>query len=510
MKKIIRPITALAFAIILVAANFTVVFSSIPYQGYTYNFWATLVPAPAAYVPVRSFSLSDLRCGEDCGLHGGERCTLEAHVNLGDMNDPTDMHVDSEGSIYIVDWGNNRIIVFDIYLNLIRVIDGYYRDGEWVDNVFNQPHGVFVTDSGQIFVADNRNHRVAVLQIVDDRVEFVWEIRSPEVEGVADDFQFLPQHVLVDRGGRIFVIVQRVFEGIMSFNAQGEFIGYFGTVDVSFSWIDMFWHIAMGDRGGRVTFVPREFNSMDMDGYGFVFTTHVENWHLNNQIMRLNPRGEDVLVNFNDNVVINGDQGWRETGPMAGPSIFTDIVARSHGRYSALCMVRRRVYTYDSEGNLLYVFAGTGGLQGMTRRPVSIVTIGEDFLILDAEGRGRVVHFEPTEYGRLINTAIALRYDGFERYAVDYWRKVVALDENFSLAWSGIGRSYLAQGYNARAMEYLERGMDVRHFSVAFRRNRLDVMQGTLPNILTAGTVLFVLFLVIKVVRFIKGKGMTE
>jgi len=507
-KNILKKTIAIALAVLIVMANFAVVFADTPYQGYTYNFWGDLVPSPAAYVPVRNFGLADLRCGEDCGLHTGVACELEKH-DLGDLNDPTDMHVDSQNNIYIVDWGNNRIIVFDIELNLIRVIDGYYRDGVWVEDAFNRPHGIFVTNDMQIYIADNLNHRVAILEIIDDEVFFVREITAPDVDELTDDFVFLPQHVLVDRGGRVFVIVQRVFEGIMSFNADGEFLGYFGTITIRFNPIDMLWRFIMSDTQieRQTRFIPREFQSMDIDEYGFVFTTHVENWHLNNQVMRLNPRGEDVLVNLIEQVVINGDQRWREVGPLSGPSVLIDVIARSHGMYSALCATRGRIYTYDSEGNLLYVFGGTGSLQGMTRRVVSIEIIGDDILLLDAQGRGRIIHYEPTHYGHLINTAIEMRYDGFERYAVDYWRQLTEIDENFGLAWSGIGRSHLAAGDNVSAMYYLRRGMDVRYYSVAFRRNRIDVMQDILPNILTGGMLIIALYSGFKIYRKVKGRG---
>lgn len=488
LKNIFKKTLALALAWVLVVANFAVVFADTPFQGYTYNFWGDLVPSPAAYVPVRSFGLNDIDPG------------------LGDMTDPTDLHVDSQNNIYVVDSGNNRIVVFDIELNLIRVIDGYYHDGVWVENAFNRPNGVFVTDNMEIFIADSLNHRIVVL---DENGNFIREITSPEVEGFEDDFVFVPLHVLVDRGGRTFVIVRHVFEGIMSLNAEGQFLGYFGKIEVSFNPIDLIWRFIMTDeqRALQNRLIPREFQSMDIDGYGFVFTTHVETWHLNNQVMRLNPRGEDVLVNFNPNVVINGDQGWRDIGALAGPSVFINVVARSHGMFSALCSTRRRVFTYDSEGNLLYVFGGTGNLQGMTRRPVSIEVIGDDILLLDAHGRGKIIHFEPTEYGRLINTAISLRYDGRERYAVEYWRKITRHDENFALAWAGIGRSMLAYGDNVSAIYYLRRGMDLRNFSLAFRRHRLDVLQDVLPNVLTAGTALVVLFAGYKVFRKFKGKG---
>ena len=476
--------TIVILLIIIFAA--TPVLADSPFQGYVYNFWGDLVPSPAAYSPIRTISARDIS------------------PELDEFNDPTDIHVDSNENVYIVDSGNNRVIVFDMELNLNRVIDGFYRDG--IRETFNRPNGIFVTDHMEIFIADTRNNRVVIL---DENDNFIREITSPQIEGLADDFVFLPLNVLVDRGGRTYVIVQLVFEGIMSFNPEGDFIGYFGTVSVSFNPIELIWRFFMTDeqRARQIQFIPTEFRSMDIDEYGFIFTTHMESWHANNQVMRLNPRGEDVLVNFNENVPINGDQGFRPSGTLSGPSVFIDVIARSHGRYSALDSTRGRVYTYDSEGNLLYVFAGTGNMQGMARRPVSIDAIGEDILMLDAHGAGRVIHFAPTVYGQFINAAIINRYDGNESEAVEAWRQLVTMDENFALAWSGIGRSYLSKGENATAMYYLRRGMDIRHFSVAFRRNRLEVMQVVLPNVLTGASVLAFIFVIYKIVRKFTGKG---
>jgi hypothetical protein len=80
------------------------------------------------------------------------------------------------------------------------------------------------------------------------------------------------------------------------------------------------------------------------------------------------------------------------------------------------------------------------------------------------------------------------------------------LDENFQLAWAGIGRSMLAEGNNAAAMYYLRRGMDLTHFSIAFRRHRIDVMQQILPTAFTVGTGLVGLLILYKVVKTIRRR----
>jgi hypothetical protein len=247
---------------------------------------------------------------------------------------------------------------------------------------------------------------------------------------------------------------------------------------------------------------------MALDEYNFIFTTNLEPYASNDQIMRLNPRGDDVMANMNAYITLSGDQTFRGFGSQSGPSQFIDVIARPNGMVSTLDQTRGRVYTYDSEGSLLYVFSGMGNIEGMTRRPVAIEIIGDDILVLDNH-LGRILQFTPTEYGALINEAIEKRYQGDEAGAVDAWRRLVALDENFSLAWAGIGRSLLAEGDNAAAMYYLRRGMDLVHYSIAFRRNRMDVMQNALPHVFSVGTALIGLFFAYKIVRFVK-KRLTE
>ena len=108
---------------------------------------------------------------------------------------------------------------------------------------------------------------------------------------------------------------------------------------------------------------------------------------------------------------MGGDLWISGTSDYAGPSQFTDIVYRENGIYSCLDRKRGRIFTYDHEGNLLYIFGGLGTQEGTFFMPVAIEDIGGSLVVLDATGAS-IVCFEETEYGRLINDAVALRYDG--------------------------------------------------------------------------------------------------
>ena len=471
-----RKAAAAAIIFILMFSTVTPVFAGVPFQGYVYNFWAFTVPAPAAYIPVSSVSARDI------------------DPSLGSFNQPSDVRTDINGYIYVLDSWNNRIVIFDRELNLNRVITGFYNDG--VFDTFGRPQGFFITDELYMFIADTDNRRVVVLDQNDNLVRF---IENPQGTIIPDDFDFVPLSVLVGRGDVVYVIARHIFQGIMVFDPYGNFRGYFGTIEVVTNPIDLIWRIfsTAAQRARQRLFIPTEFMSMDIDKYGFIFTTH-HNELDGNLVMRLNPRGEDVLLNLNPNVYIIGDVNYRMIGPLSGPSTFVDIVARPYGKYSALDNTRGRVYTYDSEGNLLYVFAGTGNIGGMIHQPVAIETLGDEILVLDGR-RGHLLFFEPTIYGRLINEAVALLYMNDEAGAVEKWRELIALDEHFSLAFAGIGRAHFVSGEYRLAMDYLRRGMDMRYYSLAFIRHRNVVMRESLTVVLTVMMAAIALLILYKI-----------
>ncbi len=134
--------------------------------------------------------------------------------------------------------------------------------------------------------------------------------------------------------------------------------------------------------------------------------------------------------------------------------------------------------------------------------PSAIESLGDRIVILDSN-RNSIFIFKETEYGNLINEAVALRYDGDEKLAVDVWKRVLELDENNELANTGIGKAYLTAGDYKQAMKYLRLGMNRTYYSIAFRRYRNNILKQNIGYILT---VLLVLIIAFVVWRKVKGK----
>ena len=454
--------------ILLVAALLLTFFASagtLPYDTYNYDYWGNVVFTPAPYIPDKFVTCAGLEW---------------QGVPIGGFKSPQDLCVSVDGNIYVADTGNHRIVVLNgAMTEVLGVINSFAMDG--AEQKFKSPYGVAVTENGDLYIADSDNHRIVVLAPDGTLIKI---IDNPQAEVLAEGFVFTPLKVCVDYAGRVYCIAKNMFEGIMVFESGGNFTGFFGTINVKISMWEKFWKkfSTKEERSKQQLYIATEFTGIDVDEEGFVYASNVDTEGIQ-AVRRLNPRGQDVIRKGIDGN-LGGDTTFATTSEYGGPSTIKDVVYRGHGIYSLLDNRRGRVFTYDHEGNLLYVFGGLGTQTGTFTTPVAIEQVGDDLLVLDTT-RAAILRFSVTEYGSLINEAVALRHDGDETQAVQLWEKVLELDENNELANTGIGKAYLTAGENRLAMTYLKRGMNRAYYSVAFKRWRNEQIKGHLDTVLT-------------------------
>ena len=455
---------------------------SLPYDCYNYDHWNNILYTPAPYVPD--------------GLVSGATLRFEG-APVGAFRNPQDLCVSPDGDVYIADTGNNRIVVLAQDLKTVRrIITGFEAEG--AAQTFSAPSGVAISEKHRLYIADSLNRRIVVLE---PDGTFVKYVKNPQSEVLDEGYVFTPLRVSVDYADRVYVIAQNMFQGIMVFSEEGVFTGFFGTISVKISLWEKFWRklATKEERGKQQLFIPTEFTGIDVDDEGFVYASNKDTDGLQ-AVRRLNPKGEDV-IRRGPHANLGGDRVFGSVGNYAGPSQIVDVVYRGHGTYSLLDSRRGRIFTYDHEGNLLYIFGGIGSQAGTFLTPTAIEQLGSRLLVLDSQ-QGNLTVFAQTEYGSLINRAVALRFDGDETQAVPLWQEVLRLDEINELANTGIGKAYLSAGDNENAMLYLRRGMNREYYSVAFKRWRNERLRNNISFILSgvvAAAVLAVLW--VKAVR---------
>lgn len=488
MKKA-RSFMAFLFALMITILSVSqeCMAAELPYITYNYDYWEDIIYTPAAYVPGDSVSGTSLS-------YQGE--------SIGAFLNPQDLCKSPNGDIYVADTGNNRIVVLNQNMTKVKnIITGFDNNGK--EDSFNAPYGVAVSEKNQLYIADSQNRRIVVLN-PDGSLEKI--VENPESEVLADDFVFTPLKVSVDYADRIYCIAQKMFEGIMVFETNGEFTGFFGTINVEITLWEKFWKkiATKEERSKQQLYIPTEFTGIDIDPDGFVYASNIDSTG-EQGVRRLNPKGQDVIKK-GSNKNVGGDLQIDGNTEYSGPSQFTDVVYRENGIYSCLDRKRGRIFTYDHEGNLLYIFGGLGTQKGTFSMPVAIEDIGGKLVVLDA-ARAEIAYFDVTEYGRLINEAVALRYDGDEAQAVELWKRVLELDENNELANTGIGKAYLTAGDYVSAMKYLELGMSRDYYSVAYKRYRNNILTENASLLLTGVMVIIVAGVVVKKVRKRKKGG---
>lgn len=463
--------------IILLSANGAAVTANdnLPYQAYNYDFWEDVYYTPSAYIPNDSYS------GYDFGLENA-------------LLNPQDMFVAADNRVYIADTGNNRIVVLKHDMTLDKIVTGF--DNQGAEDFIKSPNGIYVTDRNELYIADTDNSRVVALNEDGSLLKI---IQNPTSEVLEEGFTFVPLKVAVDYANRVYVIAKNMFQGIMAFDENSNFTGFSGTIKVNISPYEKLWRklTTKAQRKKQLQFIPTEFTGIDLAPDGFLYATNIDTrW--TQSIRRLNPKGQDVIKK--GSLPLSGDLYSTHTGEYAGPSRIADIVYRGNGIYSVIDTVRGRVFTYDDEGNLLYIFGGRGSQEGTFRNPVAIEILDDQILVLDSY-RCQIMSFKATQYGKLINQAVAMRFGGDEKAAVAVWEEVLKLDSNFELAYVGIGKSYLAAGKNKTAMKYLKLGMNKEYYSIAYKRYRDDILKDNLAYILTGGLLLVIAGVIINSFR---------
>lgn len=448
-------------------------------SSYTYNFRGESVPGPPVYKLSENIGATDLG--------------VEA------LDNPRDIFA-RKNNIYITDSGNNRIIIYNLDSKETEIIDNFTKEGN--QEKFNEPQGIYVTDNDELYIADTENSRIVVLN---NRGEFIKEITAPADEEVGYEFDYYPQKVVVDKQNRVYVIARGILEGIFQYDRKGVFSGFVGAPEVRPNPVDYFWYSIMTgkQKDQMIRFIPTDYSNLDLSEEGFIYTTVAGGKIRKGEAVRkLTPAGNDILDRGGFHLPV-GDVNYPEfdvpgSSIIKGPSRFIDITALEEEKFSVLDEKRKRIFTYDKYGNLLYAFGGPGDEKSRFSNPVAIENMDHNILILDANWGLKI--FKPTEYSRAINKAISNYGQGRYKKASGYWKKTLKYNPNFSLAYRNIGRSLMRDRNFGQALENFRLAEYREGYSKAFEEYRreiilekFDLIMSLIISIFLIGVILYLL-----------------
>ncbi len=455
---------------------------------YTYNFWDDPEHSPDAYRVSHVMYADDLKL--DVPLKNPQ--SVFAWKN----------------HIFVADTDNNRIIELEYTekktLVPVRIID-HVNDSPFIEvTTLNKPYDIFVSDEGIMYIADTDNGRVLKTDY-DLNVLFVYT--EPDDPTYEKDKAFLPVKVIADDKGRVFLLSRNANKGFFKYEYDGTFEGFYGATKVIISAADRLWKkIATEAQKARMQlFVPTEYSNCYMDKEGFIYAV-TKSFEENDlftgkasPIRRLNALGNDILIQNGYEYVI-GDLQWGNAAGIVGFSKITDITVLDNEVYLALDENRGRIFAYDNQGYLLFVFGGRGNLDGFFRSPVALDHIDKDLFVVDSVN-ATITVFTPTQYGNLIYKATEQFAVGEYDASAETWSKVLDLNGNYALAYIGLGKSYLRQKKYKEAMDCFKLKRDGRDYSKAFKYYRKEWVEAHFGLIVI---LLLAIVLIPMIVRLIK------
>lgn len=480
---------------------------SLSFSSYTYDYWGNPVACPDPYVVVKTVTGVELGTGE--------------------LKKPNDLFADGQGHVFAAVSGDkpedNRLIKLDEQLNVLEVWTGYTdKEGETV--AFADPQGVFVKDNGDIYLADGQSKNIYHMDS-DCRIKrVIGPPASSDSTIIDEEFteRYRPSKLVVDASDRIHVVAGNVNEGIVEFDPDAQFEGFLAAGKVNANAMEILWKkLSTQDQLDRSSdFVPIEYNNIALDGEDFVFASmasidssvvmkEIRSGNGTEQgalVRRLNMLGQDILRRKGFGPPV-GDLDVEDTidnmdASYSGISHIADVACGDNGCYTVLDDNRSRIFTYNSEGCLLFAFSGPDQTAGGFRTPCSLAQSGRYLYVLDSSARS-ITMFARTAFGDTVAAALEAQDKGEYQKAMNHWQQVLALDGNYDWAYTGIGKSLYQSGEYREAMEMFRLGNDRTWYSRAFKEySKAQVSRYFAPGCGVAAA----LFALIMVLRFVRRR----
>lgn len=465
--KIRRRIRYMLFAffslIILFLPSSLSVKAEVPFETFSVNGFNRTIFTQPAYEP-------DGVMAEDIYMvdENGEQV-------FSPLKQPQDLYIDGLDNIYIADTGNDRIVHLDKDGKLVRILTV-------PESPLKQPSGVFLNSKGDIYVADTGNKRVVHLN---KEGKLLKEFGRPDSKYIDENFVYEPINMIVDRRGFVYVVSRGTYQGIVQFDPEGKFYGFYGTNITEVSLMDRVRNILYTEEQlkRQVRLLPNPIRNIDIDQNGFIYTVSRD---ATEQIKKLNIRGENQWkeFSFGDNINLNflRRRAMTETEAEGPPTAeISDVTVDKNGIVTVIDKASNIVAQFNQNGELLFFWGApitAGSPQvGVNKSPTALDTNSENKIFILDDSLNLIQVLRPTAFGNEIQTAYILTQQGKYDESEQYWNEIVKHNALFSPAYAGLARASFYREDYKEAMKLYELAGDEQGYSDSFWQIRLSWFQ---------------------------------
>lgn len=400
---------------------------------------------------------------------------------------PTDLFCWGE-YLYVSDAGNARIVRYHQPTGQTEIIG---------EGVLTDPRGLFVDEEGTVYVADAG--APAVFRFAADGTMLL-RIEEPDNYLFSEQSVFIPTNVVVTKQKNIFVSGEGAHEGLMQFDQDGEFQGYFAANSRKLTMLERIQELIFTDiqseqlmsRKARpiqsIDIAPNDLiYSVTQDG-GQSFSWRAAEEKTENRIKLHNLAGTNVLA---PNKMI--DDEWN----------FVDV---AYGRYDCVYTLTYTgiINEYDSTGNLVFSFGGrsvSGNMNGTMTYAAALDVDNQGVVyVLDKE-QGLVQMFYPNELAAATHQAIYYLDQGNYEESEELWLYLLKLNGMSRLAHLGYGKTLFYQQRYLEALEHFEIANEKELYSECFWELRDTFINNTIIYFIVAAVLLYALWKVLEWLR---------
>jgi DNA-binding beta-propeller fold protein YncE len=394
--------------------------------------------------------------------------TQDAYTPLDEIDlpvsGPEDMFLAPDGSLYIADTGNGRIVRLDAE---------YQIADEFGLEILQSPTGVYVDDTGTLYIADAGKNMVVIL---DKDGNLVNEFGRPSEPLFGAHRQFLPRKIAVDARRNIYVASEGSVDGLVMMNTEGNFVSYFGANQAQMS-LKMILQRMFLTEEQLDQFIRNEAASpsnLTIDHQSLVYTITA---------------GTDPFTSIRKFTV----SGRNLFDWSYGSNTFRDIHVSENGLMVTVD-ANGTIYEYDLNGILLFLFgAPDRGDQrlGLLTNPTAIERLGDDLYVLDKD-KNAIITYRVTDFAKRLHDGVSLYMEGFYEEARPYFEDVLNYNGLVVTAYQAIADAEYDEGDYSNALEYYRLADDLDGYSQAFWELRNGFLQrylGSALGVLVVGWV---------------------